>query len=636
MTSCDDNGFLLNALGAESAAKAADSVSRAWTYAPGQYFLGFPLWSKAATFDAGVKGARLPSALSATAGMLLFFLVILLIQRHVGWPEKSGIFTAMLAALSMRAMVESQQGYSYANTYFFAALQLLAMVWIVQRNDLGWPRWLYALGASSAVGLVGIFFSYQMLFPSAAAGVACVIGGWREFRRPSEQTFSWTVPAGTAAAGMIGFGAGYWWLWKAYIAVLVKSGTNVPHWAQFEIIKWSAADGISGYLEALAKKVLLLFSFLTAPIWPALVGSTTQLVWGGCILLLAVWGVWFGWRSQEPAKRVLALYGAAAIIMMLGANLAGQIPVGVTRHSFILFVPVLGMVLGGELHLSQNAARRKRFFVAAVVGLLLFQARFDEFSRVTGNQFDVARLTKEVSKRHPTSLVALDCTWDVRVAQQITKNAAFPCGVVEDGAAAIKSLAEKQEGGTLLLTSHRADPLNSLAGALQAHPDWKSESVISIPPKGSTEPIGIVNGGNGFFLASVTKSISVQKGCAVEFGPGWNVREGAADWWRWTDKGGTVTIISSEPEKINLKGLVISATDANALQRRMDGKPVPSIPLNRGTELNLDIQMDGPPKELEFLSANAGIKMPPDTRTFAMQIRNWKFVGDKSGLCKIR
>jgi hypothetical protein len=636
MTNCDDNGFLLNVLGVDSPTKAADSVSRAWTYAPGQYLLGFPLWSKATTFESGLKGARLPSALSATAGMILFFLVIFLIQRGVGWPEKGGVFTAMLAALSMRALVESQQGYSYANTYLFAALQVLAMVWLVQRDRWGWTRWLYALGASSAVGMVGVSFNYQMLFPTAAAGVACLIGAWRELRTPGAASRSWARPALAAVSGIVGFSAAYLWLWNAYLAALVRGGTNIPPWAQFEIIKWSAAEGVSGYLTALVRKVLLLFSFLTAPVWPALVGSTTQLIWGAGILLLAAWGTWIGWRNREPASQLVALYGAAATILALAANLAGQVPVGVTRHSFVLFVPVLGMLLIGELHLSHNLAWRKRFLFAAVLGVVLFQARFDEFSRQTGNQFDVARLTKEVNSRRPVALVALDCTWDVRVAQQISKNTAFPCGVVEDAGPVLKSLEARPDGGTVLLTSHRSDPLKAVTAIVQKHPDWKAESLIAIQPQGSTEPIGIVNGGNGFFLAAITKPVSIQKGCAAQFGPGWGVREGAADWWRWTDRGGTVTIISSEPESIKLTGLVVSTTDDNVLLRRVDGKAAPNIRLNRGAELNLTIPVEGTPKELEFLSANAGIKLPPDTRTFAMQIRNWKFVGEKSGPCEIR
>ncbi len=636
MTHCDDNGFLLNALGADSAAKAADNVSKAWTYAPGQYFVGFPLWSKAATFNAAVKAARMPSAIGATLGMLLFFLVIFLIQRGVGRPDMAGAFTAMIATLSMRAMVESQQGYSYAITYLFVALQLVAMVWIVQRDNLGWTRWFYALGASSFVGMAGLFFSYQMLFPSAAAGLACVIGAWREFKRSDPPTAYWPRPLGFAAAGLVGFGVGYLWLWKTYLEVLVKNGTSVPGWAQFELIRWSAADGISGYLGALSKKVLLLFSLLTAPIWPALVGTTAQLVWGGIVLLLAVLGVWVGWRSKEPGKRLLSLYGAIAVSLMLGANLAGLIPVGVTRHSFILFVPILGLLLCGELSLSQSVAWRKRFFTASVLGLLFFHARFDDFNSVTGNQFDVARLSKEVTTRRPIALVALDCTWDARLAQHISKSTAFPCGVVEDGVAAIKSLEAKPDGGNILFTSHRSDPLIGLAGALQAHPDWKAESLIALQPKGSTEPIGMVNGGNGFFLASITKPVTIQKGCALQFGSGWNVREGGQDWWRWTDHGGTVTVVSSQAEKLTLKGLVTSVTPANVLRLRLNGKPLPDISLNVGVVLNLDVQLSGAPAEFEFLSANAGIKLPPDTRTFAMQIRNWKLVGEKTGPCEIR
>ncbi len=634
-THCDDNGFLLNALPALSAFEAADNVSKAWTYAPGQFLVGYPFWSKATTFEAVTRAARMPSAVAATAGTVLFFFLILLLQRQFAWTSHGGAFTAMLAALSMRLMVESQQGYSYAVTYLFAALQILVIVWFVQ-NGTAWTRWLYAMGAALAVGLVGLFFSYQLLFPSAAAGLTCAIGAGRELFRREKQAPPWLGSVGAACAGVAGFGAAYFWLWKAYLEVLLKNGTNVPPWAQFEIIRWSAAEGLTGYLSAIATKVVLLFSFLTAPIWPALLGATAQLLWGGAMFLLAAAGFLIGLRSSDATRRALALYGGLMLMLMLMANLAGQIPLGVTRHSFILFVPVLGLLLVAELHFSNTPSSRRRWILAAAAGLLLFYARFDEFNAMTANQFDVARVSKEVLARRPLSLVALDCTWDPRIAQVVSKGSAFPCGIVENASAAIRTLEATSEGGTMLLTSHRGDPLTAVAAELQLHPDWKTERIIAIEPRGSTEPIGMVNGGNGFFLAGITRPMKLATGCAVIFGSGWGVREGTADWWRWTDHGGPITFVSSQPEKLTIKGLVVSTTPNNTLRQRLDGNPLANAALSPGTVLDLGMDVAGAPRELELLSANAGIKLPPDTRTFAMQARNWKVTGEKSGPCEIR
>ena len=129
MTHCDDTGFLVNALPASGALEAGNLVAKAWTYGPGQFVLGYPLWASAPTWRQTVFAARIPSGIAEMLGLLL----IVWLLSKIGFGLKpglhsprtapfAGLFSAVLALCSLRAMIESQQGYPYAAACAMVAL----------------------------------------------------------------------------------------------------------------------------------------------------------------------------------------------------------------------------------------------------------------------------------------------------------------------------------------------------------------------------------------------------------------------------------------------------------------------------------------------------------------------------------
>lgn len=131
------------------------------------------------------------------------------------------------------------------------------------------------------------------------------------------------------------------------------------------------------------------------------------------------------------------------------------------------------------------------------------------------------------------------------------------------------------------------------------------------------------------------------QGCGVGFGSGWGEREsGGQDWWRWTPKGGVLTISSTTVDKIKLLGVLASVPSNNKARLRWNGKSLPDVSLPGGKNLELqplELDLDAVvgPNVLEIESAKPGELMPPDTRTFALQIRNLRVKGQKVGACDV-
>ncbi len=127
-----------------------------------------------------------------------------------------------------------------------------------------------------------------------------------------------------------------------------------------------------------------------------------------------------------------------------------------------------------------------------------------------------------------------------------------------------------------------------------------------------------------------------RQGCSVSFGPGWGVREGAAqDWWRWTAKGDKILISTSEAGKLRLTVPLGSVPRDNTVLLRWNGKALPDEPLNGSKVFELELEATMGQNTLEIESAKPGEQIPPDTRSFALQLRSLRIKGEKVGSCEI-
>lgn len=131
-----------------------------------------------------------------------------------------------------------------------------------------------------------------------------------------------------------------------------------------------------------------------------------------------------------------------------------------------------------------------------------------------------------------------------------------------------------------------------------------------------------------------TRKEVVAKGCQARFEEGWYSREGGpGEWWRWSSKFGKIVLTSAVPEQLTIKGAVGSIAPGNVLEVLLDGKHLREIPLDG--LLDLTVELNGTPRQLELRSRKDGISMPPDTRTFAMRARNVLVSGGSSGACEL-
>ncbi len=128
----------------------------------------------------------------------------------------------------------------------------------------------------------------------------------------------------------------------------------------------------------------------------------------------------------------------------------------------------------------------------------------------------------------------------------------------------------------------------------------------------------------------------LREGCGVTFSDGWYARESSGPtWWRWTSKGGKITVTASDAGKLQLTSPLISVPKDNTVSMRWNGKPLPDIAVKGSTLLDLQLDAVAGPNTLEIESLKPGEPIPPDTRTFALQIREMQIKGQKVGVCEI-
>lgn len=562
MTHVDDFGFLLHTPLYNGPLGAGDFVSRSWTYAPGQFVAGYPIWSKVDSFRGAVFAGRLPSALLGTAGSLLFLAVIFLVRRRLGAVGWEGILTGTLAVVSMRLMIESQQGYPYVSTMPVAVLQLLWLIYCAGKYRPGIDAALRGIGGVLLIGTGGVWMNYQMAPMTAAACAGALLLAMSRFPAGHEETPSggrFRAAPGAWASAALGLGAlalSSFFLWSAYLKVLLETNRGVPSWAAFEMLTQKDSGGTVRYAAAMLRKFPDLFSVAALPVWPGILPKALVTACGLLLVAAAFYGVLRAWSAANRTLAICSAYGLACILGLFATHLKGTAPFGVTRHSFVLFVPVLAMLLSGEMMLcgsdparkAESAARwRKAMLAAAGLSAGLFLLAFPAYQRVTDSRVDVAALQRISAERGAIAVIGLDWTWDAAIAQYATKKTAFSGLVGLEMKEGIQALEQVREG-TVVFLSHRDDPLRAprREEILASHPDWIIEKVVSLQPEGSTEPAGIINGGNGFFVTTLTKLAPPGGSCELLFSSGWplkHTRDGAI--WAFGSRGRGEMIIRS-------------------------------------------------------------------------------------------
>ena len=456
-------------------------LSRDYTYPPGQYLLTLPLLSWVQSYQDVLFWFRLPSLLAWTAGLGGAFL---LVHRVLG-PRGllPALAVSVLALFSWRGWIEGSQGYVYASTFPLTAMMAFFVLTESGRRWLADPLPAFGIGIIWGISL---WFSYQMLFV-AAASFAFI--GLRSLHRRSGREITGTI---AAAAG---FGIPAAIVYHQILRTVLQWASGTPSWAG-----GLPMDGIRGGmtfpLTAWFEVVQSNFSFMPWG-WPSKVFAFG---W----LLLVAGGLFRVWRNKALRTSCgSALWWLVAIVVVFTAGpYLGKFPLGATRHSFVLTVP---MLLATAIALRGYNFSGRAYSGGLVVGAVVFAVNFLPFWERTRNHVDLQLLHDEMQAAPSARMVDLpgSYTWDHVLL-------AWKSPQMLDRlkrSADLKADADWEnwvtETPTCFLLSHRA-PLSSVdrerllvAGA------GRIETLAEQPPVGGTELAGIINGGNGFYLYRV-------------------------------------------------------------------------------------------------------------------------------------
>lgn len=459
-------------------------LSAFYTYPPGQFAVSLPLAWTAADFETALTLFRLPSLIFWLGGLALFWRVL----RSL-WPETPAIqhtFVILLGLVSWRGFIESSQGYNYGATTLVVATAMALTL------TAGGRAWLVRnVGTAFAGGLLLgalTWLTYQALFVCAATlgGYALCALVQRDWRR-----FWLTIPLGLGFAGP--FAAVAWLCLRHVLAY----ASGVPGWGR----------GVPG--SSLAERLTFPFvgwfdvlqNNLTFVPW-----GRGSLVIGGIAAVVIVGGL--AWVLLRPATRSASLplvcFLAGIVAVFTAGPYLKKFFLGPTRHTFVLQLPIL-LAMALALNTTRVPERVWKGTIAVVLALAGWF--MPQLLRQTRNHVDYRLIAHYLAANPEARIVDLpgSFTWeftylgrrDPRALERMRWNNQFPN--------ATELAAFLGQSSRSFIVSHRAPPSEAMRSALKLAGFRELVPLAEIAPTGSTELIGNINGGNGFYFYELNK-----------------------------------------------------------------------------------------------------------------------------------
>lgn len=459
-------------------------LSSFYTYPPGQFYLSLPLALLAPDYPTALLLFRLPSLLLWFAGLIVLWKVL-----RALWPEQPASHAGVIVLLALgswRGFIESSQGYTYASAFLMTGV----FAWFTLTP--GGRSWLVRgpFAAFSTGVLLGLFswLTYQTVFITAAAfgGYLILALFQRDWRR-----------IGLAILTGLGFAGPFAWVaWKCLRHVLsFASGT--PGWA----------PGLPG--STLGEKLLFpfrgWFDVLQANLTFVPWGLGSQIVATVATGIILAGLVFILLRVESLRRHSQVLWFLAAVLVIFTAGpFFRQFPLGPTRHTFVLQVPVLLAVA-----LGLSAWRLPRWLLAATTAIIatLTLCFMPALLKRTGNHVDFALIEHYFHSNPQSRIVDLPAsfTWDITYLARDDQKALDRIRWNNQFANVDELAAFLAAAPTSYLVSHRG-PINDAtreamlrAGFIRIRP------LAEIPPLGSTEIAKNFNGGNGFFFYALER-----------------------------------------------------------------------------------------------------------------------------------
>jgi hypothetical protein len=399
--------------------------------------------------------------------------------------KKPFLFSILLpltfAVFSLRGMTESSQGYNYASTTLVAVGITWAMVSARGAEILQGKRgWIQCALFGFALGWTN-WFTYQ--------AILILVSGYLSLGILALLKKDRTAIFGIGVAGiftLLPFFGLYEYLLKFSI------GRGLPNWATLP-----RSPGFFGSVSFLFNGwFLALQNNLAIVPW----GIQTRILASLFLILLGVFLISLrkrDWKNSTFVRLNLFL-GALFFVFSIGCLLE-KFPLGPTRHTFVLQVPILLLLMGALERLRPKASA---VAVSCLVLITAFWIQLPKFDRSVKNQIDYPRIRQLVTTSPNVALMDVphSWTWDHEILSRELNQAGHSTRTILGEFNPISNLESDKSIQTLILISNRFGMNEDQKNTLRQAGFKEIQTLVEIAPTGSTELSGIINGGNGFYL----------------------------------------------------------------------------------------------------------------------------------------
>jgi branched-subunit amino acid transport protein len=510
MTSIDDIGWVALALLEDHALAAASKVSTIFTYAPLQFFLGYPLYHGASDWNELIWKTRFLSFFLGCLGIGIIGLVYNQMMPLKKILSYTILFPFMLIILNYRGIIEAGQAYNYASVIpSVALLALVVRKLFIDGGDAKQNWRIYFLYA--VISSILIWFSYQLLF-FVFINTAYLVYHLLLLRRNSLEL---SVPNAKYIASrvlilIIVFISAFT-LYNSFLLHNLESNRSVTGWALQDIPNYENFKGletISYLTKYIFDLYLKLFSYsfcLFLPNdFPYLVKPFGIVL--GCI---AISPIFFGskiYKRNKYFKHLINLHLFFLVASLL-LNLAQKIPMGSTRHSYIYQFSLSLFILNGMYSILDFAKEKLEpinikyaFYSLMWIVFFAYCSQISSLNVSTKEQYDLQKLHDLAKKYNAKFIIEDEATVSALISFQLNKKPLDHLSGVKVLQIPLTKDQIKNLSFPVIVSSHIQNCNHCLA-YLGNHRERMN--LISVPPQGSTELVGNINGGNGFFVMLV-------------------------------------------------------------------------------------------------------------------------------------
>jgi hypothetical protein len=504
MTGIDDIGWVSGPYFNPSALGAGRDVSGGWTYAPGQFVVGHYFYTKAGSWQELLFYTRMVSALINLFGIILVFFCL----YRLFWKQNdfgSLTFGICLTIFSTRGIIESQQGYNFASTLPIAAAFLLFLTYYPASRIIRRKGFIY-FSLLAMVSALTIWFSYQAIVFIAATYLTVCLKYLINILLKLKRSIDWIKHVGVFLLTIFIPCLSCFLLYVQFLENILRVG--ITGWALMDVPDLTKFSLGEYYLLTFLK--LHYFSFI--PYFPdnGMKGFDFYFISVGFFFLTLVGLLKYANIGHHKPKNLVCFCVIIILLLAFFGNFLGKFPLGSTRHSYIFFLPILISIVCGLNYLIKKIFKPRpdisKYLIAGnLIIPIFFLISYTDFDVKTRNNYDLNQILDFIKLYEIGKVIEDEVTVDAHITKrlnleplkyqtiEISQDIDFFSKLTRENIAKNKDLFPVLYLSHVKLNSQLIQDIEKKSLGI------RSKVLANIEPKGSTELLGIINGGNGFF-----------------------------------------------------------------------------------------------------------------------------------------